>query len=61
MKLIFNEACIDKNTGKFYKVGDVVEFDEKRGAEIIRSSYASKVDDEKPTPKKTAKRAKKEE
>lgn len=60
MKLIFNEACVDKNTGKFYRIGDVVEFDDKRGAEILRSSYASKVEDEKPAPKKTTKKTKKE-
>lgn len=59
MKLVFKEACVDKNTGAFYRVGDVVEFDDKRGAEILRSSFASKLDEEKPA-KKVIKKKKEE-
>lgn len=45
MKLKFNTRCVDKYTEKVYEVGDVVEFEEKRGLEIIQSSFASKVNE----------------
>lgn len=57
MKLKFNKVCIDKNTGKQYRVGDIVEFDDKRGEEILRSSFAVELEAEKkPTPKKATKK-----
>lgn len=61
MKLRFNTVCIDKNTGRQYGVGEVVEFDDKRGAEILGSSFASRVDEEVKAPVKKATRKKKEE
>ena len=60
MKLIFNARVVDKNNGRQYEVGEVVEFDDKRGAEILRSSFASELEAPK-TPKKTTTRKKKEE
>lgn len=45
MKVRFNTVCIDKNTGRQYGIGEVVEFDDKRGTEIISSSFASAVDE----------------
>lgn len=54
MKVRFNTVCIDKNTGRQYGIGEVVEFDDKRGTEIISSSFASEVDAPKPAPAKKA-------
>lgn len=53
MKLMFKAVCIDKNTGKQYGIGDIAEFDEKRGAEIIRSLFAVELQEPKPTKKPT--------
>ena len=35
MKLLFKERCKDKNTGETYQPGEVHEFDDARGAEIL--------------------------
>lgn len=43
MKLKFNTRCVDKHTEQVYEVGDVVEFEENRGLEILQSSFASEV------------------
>lgn len=66
MKLKFNTRCVDKNTEQVYEIGDVVEFEEKRGLEIIQSSFASVVNEasiedsttepEEKKPKKTRKK-----
>lgn len=56
MKLMFKAVCIDKNTGKQYNVGDIVEFDEKRGAEILRTPFAVELEAEKPTKRTTKKK-----
>ena len=56
MKLIFNTRCVDKHTEKVYEVGDVVEFEDKRGLEIIQSSFASELPDEKPVKKTKTKK-----
>lgn len=55
MKLMFKAVCIDKNTGKQYGIGDIVEFDEKRGAEILRSSFAVALEEPKPKKQPTKK------
>lgn len=59
MKLKFLSICIDKNNGRQYRPDEVVEFDEKRGTEILGSSFAVRVDtpeEPKPTTKKSKKK-----
>lgn len=58
MKLMFKAVCIDKNTGKQYGIGDIVEFDEKRGAEILRTSFAVALEEPKPIKKQPTKKTK---
>lgn len=38
MKLKIEIAFTDKNNGKNYKVGDVIEFDDARGKELLADS-----------------------
>lgn len=40
MKLIFNALCQDRYTFRMYAVGDVVEFEDSRAKEILKSGYA---------------------
>lgn len=58
MKIKVEKKFKDKYTGKIYKVGDVVEVAEERGAELLSDSrkLVSKVseDDPKKTATKTA-------
>ena len=58
MKLIFNARVVDKNNGRQYEVGEVVEFDDKRGAEILRSSFAVALEEPKPIKKQPTKKTK---
>lgn len=39
-KLRFKELCQDKNTGMYYKRGDVVEFEDARALEIMQHNVA---------------------
>lgn len=63
MKLKIEKEFTDKYTGKKYKVGDVVEFEEERAKELLSDSreLVSKVTEEaeKPAEKKPVKKSKK--
>ena len=63
MKLKIEKEFTDKYTGKKYKVGDVVEFEEGRAKELLSDTreLVSKVveETEKPAEKKPAKKSKK--
>lgn len=39
MKLKFKHLCQDKYNGKYYKKGDIVEFEEERAKEILSNGY----------------------
>ena len=39
MKLKFKHLCQDKYNGRYYKKGDIVEFEEERAKEILSSGY----------------------
>lgn len=38
MKLKIEKVFRDKNNGKLYSVGDTIEFDEERAAELLKDS-----------------------
>lgn len=63
MKLKIEKEFTDKYTGKKYKVGDVIEFEEGRAKELLSDTreLVSKVTEEaeKPAEKKPAKKSKK--
>ena len=68
MKLLIKEKCKDKNTGETYQPGEVREFDDARGAEILAvrgGKYAERLpeppEEEKPAEAKTEARVAKEE
>lgn len=44
-KLRFKELCQDKNTGMYYKKGDVVEFEDARASEIMQHNVAEIVEE----------------
>lgn len=44
-KLRFKELCQDKNTGMYYKRGDVVEFEDARALEIMQHNVAEIVEE----------------
>jgi hypothetical protein len=54
MKLKIEKVFRDKNNGKLYSVGDTIEFDEERAAELLKDNrkLVTKVKDEKPATKK---------
>ena len=39
MKLKFKHLCQDKYNGRYYKKGDIVEFEEERATEILSNGY----------------------
>lgn len=39
MKLKFKHLCQDKYNGRYYKKGDIVEFEESRAKEILSNGY----------------------
>lgn len=39
MKLKFKQLCQDKYNGRYYKKGDIVEFEEERAKEILSNGY----------------------
>lgn len=39
MKLKFKHLCQDKYNGRYYKKGDIVEFEEERAKEILLSGH----------------------
>ena len=39
MKLKFKHLCQDKYNGRYYKKGDIVEFEEERAKEILSNGY----------------------
>ncbi|MCI7166835.1 MAG: hypothetical protein MR967_07860 [Holdemanella sp.] len=39
MKLKFKHLCQDKYNGRYYKKGDIVEFEEERAKEILSNDY----------------------
>lgn len=43
-KLRFKELCQDKNTGMYYKRGDVVEFEDARAFEIMQHNVAEVIE-----------------
>lgn len=43
-KLRFKELCQDKNTGMYYKRGDVVEFEDARALEIVQHNVAEVIE-----------------
>lgn len=43
-KLRFKELCQDKNTGMYYKKGDVVEFEDARASEIMQHNVAELIE-----------------
>ena len=43
--LRFKELCQDKNTGMYYKRGDVVEFEDARALEIMQHNVAEIVEE----------------
>lgn len=43
-KLRFTELCQDKNTGMYYKKGDVVEFEDARALEIVQHNVAEVIE-----------------
>lgn len=43
-KLRFKELCQDKNTGMYYKRGDVVEFEDARALEIMQYNVAELIE-----------------
>lgn len=43
-KLRFKELCQDKNTGMYYKKGDVVEFEDARALEIMQHNVAEVIE-----------------
>lgn len=43
-KLRFKELCQDKNTGMYYKRGDVVEFEDARAFEIMQHNVAELIE-----------------
>lgn len=43
-KLRFKELCQDKNTGMYYKRGDVVEFEDARTLEIMQHNVAEVIE-----------------
>lgn len=43
-KLRFKELCQDKNTGMYYKKGDVVEFEDARALEIVQHNVAEVIE-----------------
>jgi hypothetical protein len=43
-KLRFKELCQDKNTGTYYKKGDVVEFEDARALEIVQHNVAEVIE-----------------
>lgn len=43
-KLRFKELCQDKNTGMYYKKGDVVEFEDARAFEIMQHNVAEVIE-----------------
>lgn len=43
-KLRFKELCQDKNTGMYYKRGDVVEFEDERALEIMQHNVAELIE-----------------
>lgn len=63
MKLKIEKEFTDKYTGKKYKVGDVVEFEDERAKELLSDSRElvskAKEETEKPAEKKPAKKSKK--
>lgn len=44
MNIKFKYECIDKHTKERYEQGQVKEFDEKRGLEIIKTGYAEEIE-----------------
>lgn len=60
MKLKFLSVCIDKKNGRQYRPDEVVEFDDVRGAEILGSSLAVRIDTPEEV-KTTSKKSKKKE
>jgi hypothetical protein len=43
-KLRFKELCQDKNTGTYYRKGDVVEFEDARAFEIMQHNVAEVIE-----------------
>lgn len=43
-KLRFKDLCQDKNTGMYYKRGDVVEFEDARALEIMQHNVAELIE-----------------
>ena len=52
MKLKFKHLCQDKYNGRYYKKGDIVEFEEERAKEILSNGYgfADVIEEEKKEP-----------
>ncbi len=43
MKVLFVQACIDKETGKDYKAGDIVSFSDERAKEILKRTELARM------------------
>ena len=52
MKLKFKHLCQDKYNGRYYKKGDIVEFEEERAKEILSNGYgyADAIEEEEKEP-----------
>lgn len=63
MKLKFKHLCQDKYNGRYYKKGDIVEFEEERAKEILSNGYgfADAIKEPKEEPKEEVKEEEKEE
>ena len=63
MKLKFKHLCQDKYNGRYYKKGDIVEFEEERAKEILSNGYgfADAIKEPKEEPKEEVKEEVKEE
>ena len=63
MKLKFKHLCQDKYNGRYYKKGDIVEFEEERAKEILSNGYgfADAIKEPKEEPKEEVKEEPKEE
>lgn len=63
MKLKFKHLCQDKYNGRYYKKGDIVEFEEERAKEILSNGYgfADVIEEPKEEVKEEVKEEEKEE
>lgn len=46
MKLNIKEQFIDKYTGEVYKAGSIIDFEEKRAKELLKTKLVEKVKDD---------------